>query len=176
MTEHVLSLSARLGLAWKILTDGIYAARISATTTSDAPAQPNAPPAPQLQRAAPDSALQLLGLLQQEGRFIDFLQEDVSQFADAEIGGAARVVHQGCRKVLEKQFTIEPISSQDEGSSVTLEAGFKASDYRLTGNVIGQAPFKGTLTHRGWRATATDLPRVADGHDVNVLAPAEVEL
>ena len=174
MTEKALSLSARFGLAWKILTDGVFAAQISKHET---PAQPPvAQPPPQLHSAPPDSALQLLGLLQQEGRFIDFLQEDISQYSDADIGGAARVVHQGCRSVLQKQLQIEPISAQDEGSRLTLEAGFSASEYRLTGNVVGQAPFTGTLTHRGWRATAINLPKITDGHDVRVLAPAEVEL
>jgi hypothetical protein len=32
-----------------------------------------------LKEAPPDAALQLLGLLQQEGRFIDFLEEEVAR-------------------------------------------------------------------------------------------------
>jgi hypothetical protein len=32
---------------------------------------------------------------------------------------------------------------------------------RLTGNVVGKAPFKGTLSHRGWRATDVRLPQLA---------------
>jgi len=47
---------------------------------------------------------------------------------------------------------------------------------RLTGNVVGRAPFTGSLTHRGWRVTETRLPKVAAGHDLSILAPAEVEL
>ncbi len=30
--------------------------------------------------------------------------------------------------------------------------------------------------HRGWRVSQITLPRLAEGHDVRVLAPAEVEL
>src|SRR5436190_15346400 len=37
-------------------------------------------------------------LFQSEARFVDFVQEDVAGYADAEIGAAARVVHEGDRK------------------------------------------------------------------------------
>ena len=53
---------------------------------------------------------------------------------------------------------------------------FDAATVRLTGNVVGQPPFTGTLMHRGWRVTEIKLPKLAEGHDVRVLAPAEVEL
>lgn len=162
----------RLALAWRVLTDPVFAARLR----EPEPAQQSAPQPAPLRSAAPDSALQLLGLLQQEGRLVDFLEEDVSAYSDADIGGAARVVHEGCSKVLRQYFDIEPVSDRDEGARLTLERGFDAGAYRLTGNVVGEPPFKGTLAHRGWRATASRLPKVAEGHDVGVLAPAEVEL
>lgn len=133
-------------------------------------------PPVRLRESEPDAALQLLGLLQQQGRFIDFMQEEVSKFSDAEVGAAARVVHEGCRKALREHLTIEPIREEQEGSGVTLEAGFDASAVRLTGNVIGQPPFTGRLVHRGWRSTQVTLPKVTEGHDVGILAPAEVEL
>jgi len=59
---------------------------------------------------------------------------------------------------------------------LTLAAGFDAATVRLTGNVVGQPPFTGTLMHRGWRVAEIKLPKLAEGHDVRVLAPAEVEL
>lgn len=176
MNETAPSFGARLALAWKILSDSTLAARLSAPPPAPAPPQEPKLEAPPLQQASPDSALQLLGLLQQEGRFIDFLQEDVSQYSDAEIGGAARVVHQGCQKVLQQQFEIEPISNKEEGSRMTLETGFDANEYRLTGNVVGEAPFTGTLSHRGWRARRVELPKLSSNHNVNILAPAELEL
>jgi hypothetical protein len=46
--------------------------------------------------------------MQREARFVDFIQEDVAPYTDAEIGAAARVVHEGCRKVLREHFTIAP--------------------------------------------------------------------
>ena len=131
---------------------------------------------PSLRETPPDSALQLLALLQREGRLIDFLEENVSAYSDAEIGGAARVVHEGCHKVLHEYLRLEPARTEAEGARLTLAAGFDAATVRLTGNVVGQPPFTGTLMHRGWRVTEIKLPRLAEGHDVRVLAPAEVEL
>ena len=124
----------------------------------------------------PDAALQLLGLFQREARLIDFTQEDLSSYSDADIGGAARVVHEGCCKVLRDYFTIVPVRPEAEGSRLTLPGGFDASAIRLTGNVVGQAPFKGSLSHRGWRAVDVRLPHLTPSHDVSVLAQAEVAL
>ena len=122
------------------------------------------------------SALQLLGLLQREARFVDFVQEDVVGYTDAEVGAAARVVHEGCRKVLGAHFSIAPVRNEPEGSRVTLAAGFDATAVRLTGNVVGQAPFTGTLGHRGWRVTEARLPQLTDDKAAAILAQAEVEL
>lgn len=144
-----------------------------------APAPTTAPAAPApvvLKEATPDAALQLLALLQRDARLIDFTQEDLSSYCDADIGGAARVVHEGCSKVLREHFTLLPVRPEAEGTRLTLAPGFDARAIRLTGNVVGQAPFKGSLSHRGWRASDVRLPRLAEGHDVTVLAQAEVEL
>ena len=122
------------------------------------------------------AALQLLGLLQREARFVDFIQEDVAPYTDAEIGAAARVVHEGCRKVLREHFSIQPVRSEAEGSRVTLQAGFDAAAVRLTGNVVGQAPFTGTLGHRGWQVTDVKLPQLTDPQAARIIAQAEVEL
>jgi hypothetical protein len=130
----------------------------------------------QLTEANPDAALQLLGLLQQEARFLDFIGEDVSQYSDTDIGAAARVVHDGCSKIIKQHFDVMPVRTDKENSRVTLQKGFDASENRITGNIVGKPPFTGTLLHRGWRAVKVDLPRLAPGHDVNVLAPAEIEL
>ena len=78
--------------------------------------------------------------------------------------------------MLREHFDIVPVRAETEGSRVTLPAGFDAAAVRLTGNVTGSAPFNGSLAHRGWRAAEVRLPRLADGHDARVLAPAEVEL
>ncbi len=137
---------------------------------------PAAPAAAPLRQADTDAALQLLSLLQREARLIDFAGEDLSGYADAQIGSAARLVHEGCAKVLREHFSIVPVREEAEGSRITLPAGFDAAAVRLTGNVVGQPPFSGSLSHRGWRATEVRLPRLAERHDARVLAPAEVEL
>lgn len=129
-----------------------------------------------LREATPDAALQLLALLQREGRLVDFLEEDVAQFADAQIGAAARAVHEGCRKALREHVPLVSIRAEEEGTSITLPKGFDAKSIRVTGNVTGDPPFKGKVAHRGWRATEVKLPKMSEGHDASVIAPAEVEL
>ena len=86
------------------------------------------------------------------------------------------MVHEGCSKVLREHFSLAPVRTEAEGSRLTLPPGFDARAVRLTGHVVGQAPFSGQLSHRGWRATEVRLPQLAEGHDVTVLAQAEVEL
>jgi hypothetical protein len=173
-------ISIAIGAFFRALSDAEYAARL--TRIDDAPqaaAAPTPAPAPApvpLRVATPDAALQLLSLLQREARLIDFTQENLSAYSDADIGAAARVVHEGCSKVLREHFTIEPVRSEAEGSRIVLEDGFDASAVRLTGNVVGTAPFRGALSHRGWRAASVRLPKLAEAHDAAILAPAEVEL
>ena len=120
--------------------------------------------------------MQLLGLLQRDARLLDFAHEDLAGYSDADIGAAARLVHEGCRKVLAEHFTVENVRSESEGSRITLNEGFDAAAVRLTGNVVGKPPFSGTLGHRGWRVTDVRLPKLAESHDARILAPAEVEL
>jgi hypothetical protein len=121
-------------------------------------------------------ALQLLALLQREGRLVDFLQQDLAGFGDAEIGAATRVVHDGCKRALTRHVKVAPIRNEAEGAKVTLEAGYAPAQIKLTGNVAGSAPYRGVLRHRGWRAESIDLPRAVGDHDARVLAPAEIEL
>ena len=191
-SNNLPSFGSRISLAFgaffKTLGDAEFAARVRddgvgpavapATAPASAPvaAPAPAPAAAPLREATPEAALQLLSLFQREARLIDFTQENLSGYSDADIGAAARVVHEGCSKVLREHFTIDAVRSEAEGSRVTLPEGFDASAVRLTGNVVGKAPFTGTLSHRGWRASSVRLPKLAEAHDAKVLAPAEVEL
>ncbi len=178
-----LPFAARFVLAFtcffRVLFDGALAARVRAALT-DAPALP-APPAPEPEpaRQAPPSvvpAMQLLALFQREGRLVDFLKQDVASFSDSDIGAAARVVHEGCRKALGAHAEIEPVRSEEEGAKLTLEAGFDPSRVKLTGNVQGSAPYRGTLRHKGWQLKKLELPSLVEGHDPHLLYSAEVEL
>jgi len=138
--------------------------------------QASAPEPVVLKEATPDAALQLLGLLQKEARFIDFIKEDLAAFSDADIGIAARVVHEGCNKAINEHFTLTAIRNEQEGSKITLPEGFDAAEVRLTGNIVGTAPFTGTLVHKGWQVTGIRLPMLTSGHNAAIVAPAEVEL
>jgi len=186
-------LSVALGSFFAILGDGELAANVrrlrDAGPASVAPAaatpapaaapvaKPQPAPAPAvIKEATPDAALQLLGLLQRNARFVDFVEEDIAGYADADIGAAARIVHEGCRATLRDHFAIRPVRSEAEGARVTLPAGFDAAAVRLTGNVVGEAPFSGSLTHRGWRVEEVRLPQLVKTHDASIIAPAEVEL
>lgn len=134
------------------------------------------PPPIVLKESTPDAALQLLGLLQKEARFLDFIQENVAAYSDADVGIAARVVHEGCSKVIKEHFTLDTVFHEPEGSKVTLEQGFDATRVRLTGNIVGNAPFTGHLIHKGWQVSQMNLPKLTSGHDAKIIAPAEVEL
>jgi hypothetical protein len=170
-----VSFFGRLGMALRLLFNAGFARQVvSALNRPVAPAPVAAPKLPPERVNAP--ALLLLGGLQREGRFIDFLQQDVAGFSDEEVGAAARVVHAGCRKVLQQYFTVAPALEGTEGEPATIPQGFDAQRIRLTGNVAGQPPFRGTLKHHGWVAKELRLPSLAESLDPRVIAPAEVEL
>ncbi len=180
-----------LAFAWlfRAWGDGTFAARVKSLDSGAAAERPSLPPRPtptperapstppvDLGAVRREAALALLSLLQREGRLVDFLEQDIASFSDADVGAAARVVHAGCRKALRSHVPVAAIESESEGSRVKLEPGYAISSYKLTGNVAGSAPYNGVLRHKGWRATRCELPETTPGHDVNVLFPAEVEL
>ena len=132
------------------------------------------PPKTPFEEQAP--ALHLLSILQRDGRFVDFLQEDVAGFSDAEVGAAARIVHEGCRTAFKQYVTLEPVRKEQEGAPVTVEKGFDPGLVRLSGNVVGEPPYKGKLAHAGWRVKTVNLPARPATFDPAIVAPAEVEL
>lgn len=142
------------------------------TPAKPAISQKQAPPKP-----ARSEAITLLAALQREGRFVDFLKEELAGFSDAQIGAVARDLHRDCGKVVERMFAIQPLLSDAEGASVEVPSGFDAGRYRLVGNVSGTPPFRGALVHHGWQATACELPAWVGGDAAaRVIAPAEIEL
>jgi uncharacterized protein DUF2760 len=163
-------------VAWLVVAPLALALLIAFVLVRPAPAAAaeSAPPPPP---AEPDhaAALRLLGVLQEEGRFVDFLSEDLAPYPDAQIGAAARGIHEGCRKALGERLAFEPVLRASEGDTVTVEPGFDPAAIRLTGNVTGAPPFRGVLRHAGWRVTRTAFP-ARRGQDPHILAPAEVEI
>jgi hypothetical protein len=140
---------------------------------AEQPKQKAAPAAP-----AGDGAVQLLALLQREGRLVDFLEEDLGAFGDAQVGAAVRDIHRGCRKVLSEHFALEPVMPGQENQPVRVDRGFDQAAIRLVGNVTGEPPYSGALRHHGWRVTRVTLPNEAGAllTQPAIVAPAEVEL
>jgi len=135
---------------------------------------PAAKPAPQARPS--DGALQILGLLQRDSRLIDFLMEDISAYADDQVGAAVRNLHDQCRDSLNRYLRLAPVIDAVEGSFTKLETNDPAT-VKLLGNVpvSGKAP-GGILRHKGWRAEKIDLPPTPPSQSVTVIAPAEVEV
>lgn len=106
---------------------------------------------------------------------MDFIQQDISRFPDNEVGAAARVVHEGCRRALGSHATIVSVRTEAEGTPVVV-GPTDGDRIKLTGDVSGSAPYKGVLRHRGWRIEALKLPQRVGTQDLSVVAPAEVEL
>lgn len=127
-------------------------------------------------RPPEEGALHLLAILQRDGRFVDFLKEDIAGFKDADIGAAARLVHQGCKKALDAYFTLAPVKTEAEGTAVVVDKGFDANQIRLAGDVKGEPPYKGSLAHGGWKAVEVKLPERPGHVDQRIVAPAEIEV
>jgi hypothetical protein len=187
VTNDTLPLSTRLWFAWicffQVLFDAAFAARVwsarrlgPAPATATATATSTSTPTPTSTSTSTPTALLLLSLFQREGRLVDFLEQDITAFSDADVGAAARVVHGGCRKVLHAHAAIEPVRSEEEGTRVTVAAGFDADALKLVGDVRGEPPHDGVLRHRGWRLRKFELPQTIGAHDTRIIAPAEVEL
>ena len=190
MTEASLSLFARLWLAiscfFRVVFDPSLARGVERALRSAEPAlreTSTREPEREAARATPTGAnadhtgaLGVLALMQREGRLVDFLQQEIDAFKDAEIGSAARLVHAGCRKALLRHFKIGKIRPEAEGASVTVPEGFDGRSVKLTGNVQGSAPYRGVLRHAGWRAESVELPALVAGYDASIIAAAEVEL
>jgi len=146
------------------------------TRVAAAPTQRTAEPGPEESEKKYDRAVQVLALLQREGRLIDFLAEDVAPYPDAQLGAAVRSVHESCRQVLERYLKLEPIIASEEDRPVTVQAGFDPASIKVIGNLTGKPPLRGLLRHRGWRATQVNLPNLPEGEGSRVVAPAEVEI
>ena len=144
------------------------------------PAAEPARPAPERPQAANADAeiVHFLAMLQEKGRLVDFVMDDINAYSDAQVGAAARVVHAGCRGVLQEHFMIDPVRPEQEGSTVQVPAGYSAGEYRLVGKIAGSAPFSGVLVHRGWKTNMVKLPQLLRGATdrLPAIAPAEVEV
>jgi hypothetical protein len=154
---------------WRTLRNQEFADKVQ--TLLDGDAKPAGPPKPS---GAP---LRLLTLMQRgDGRFLDFVLEDVTTATDDNIAAAVKAMQPVWQRTLREHLVLEPVRPEQEGSTVEVPAGFDPSAVLLTGNVTGRPPFRGTLKHPGWRVREIKLPPPPQGQDEFVIMPAEVEL
>src|SRR5262249_25094274 len=136
----------------------LFKGRLPAALQSVQAPAPAAPaPAPPTVDGS-DRAVQVLALMQRDGRLIDFLMEDLTAYADAQIGAAVRDVHAGSGGVLPPYVTLEPILAGKEGERTSVSQDLDPALVRLVGNVTGHPPSPGTLLHHGWRVSRIELP------------------
>lgn len=171
VAEEVRALFDRRALA----RAGHGAGVVKAEAPPARPAEPKKPPQPPA--PARSEALTLLATLQREARLVDFLNEPLAGYTDAQIAAAAREVHRDCGRVLDRLFALAPAVSQEEGTELEVPAGFDAGRYRLAGSVVGEPPFRGRLVHHGWEAAKCELPAwTGSASAARIVAPVEVEL
>jgi hypothetical protein len=171
-----------MALALYLVVDALLRRRRDAGAVPPV-AAPAPTPAPQVLAAREEAAqaggaLVLLSQLQEKGRFVDFLMEDITAFPDAQVAAATRVVHQGCAAVIREYFDISPVHAGKEGERVTVDAA-DPGRYRLSGKVAGNGPYAGVVVHRGWRTAKLALPRFTrpiDSTSPNIITPIEIEV
>lgn len=120
--------------------------------------------------------LHMIGLLQREGRLLDFFSENLENYEDAQIGATVRNIQENCKKVINRYLPLQPVVSQEEGETITLQANFDATAIKLMGQVGGSPPFTGLVRHRGWRVKKVVLPELSGNPDPDIIVPAEVEI
>jgi hypothetical protein len=165
----------RVKLAFAAFFTILFKGRLPAALQTSAPSPP--PVAASVAgNDSPDRAIQMLALLQRDGRLIDFLMEDLGAYSDAQIGTAVRDVHAGCRRALDHYVALESILDGREGEPTMVAQGLDSAAIRLVGNVAGRPPFHGTLLHRGWRTSRVELPPLGPNASRRIVAQAEVEV
>lgn len=143
--------------------------------------QPAAATAITTEQSCDAAVVQFVARLQEKGRLLDFIMDDIAAYDNESVGAAARIVHQGCCEVLQDSFTIETVFPGEEMESITLADNYDSHSYRLIGKVPEAAPFVGQVLHRGWKTTRVNLPQVvntAEHIEVarSIIAPADVEI
>ncbi len=168
-----LLFNRELSDSFQQLLDGTLVPKIAAAPqTSAAPAKKLAETAP-----ARSDAISLLAALQREARFLDLVNESLDEYSDAQIGAAARDVLRDSGKVIDRMFGLKPLTEIADGSPMETPAAFDPAEFRLTGNVAGEAPFRGSVAHHGWKATRCEVPQWTGKKSAAlIVAPVELEI
>ena len=169
-----MSIGLAFKMFFKVLGNKEFAGQVSAWL--DKPVLAAGKPETKAPAQVRTDAVEVLAALQREGRLVDFLQEKLDGYTDAQIGAAVRDIHRDCGSTLNRFFGIEALSNQAEGSVVTLPSDLDPGTWKLTGQV-GPNARSGKLCHHGWKITRHDIPAWT-GRDTSawVIAPAEVEV
>ena len=77
---------------------------------------PKPEPKPAKKAIVRSDALKLLEALQREARLVDFFQEPLTGYEDAQIGAVVRDLHRQCAATLERMFGLKPIEAAAEGA------------------------------------------------------------
>jgi hypothetical protein len=101
--------------------------------------------------------------------------EDIAGYPDAQVGAAVREIHSGSRRSLAQYVVLEAVLDGAEDQPVSLPS-VDPAQVKVVGRSTGQAPIRGTLRHRGWRADKVSLPPLPPSGAREIVAPAEVEL
>ena len=146
------------------------------TSTSNRLSTGPAMPPVQASKPARSEAITLLATLQREARFVDLVQESLTEYSDAQVGAAARDVLRDCRTVLDRFFDLHPVVDQPEGTPVEIGVDQSTGRYRLTGADSTGLSNQGSLVHHGWEARQCQLPMWSGSEDLALLVvPAELE-
>lgn len=175
----------RIALAFRAFFDLLFSGKlpedivtelglsIKPAKPASAPKPAAAPPAPKAN--ASDGALQMLGIMQRDGRLLDFFLEDIGPYSDEQVGSAARGVHTSVKEVLDRYFQFAPVIDGVEGT-FTQAPGKDPARIKFIGNVPATPPSGGVLRHRGWQVTTVNFPVLPSGQNLKVIAPAELEV
>lgn len=169
-------------LQWMFLRNGLIKALTKAQLSPAKAAKKNKksePPARNLEKEANERRrefLHLFSVLQREGRLMDFLAEELEDYDDDQIGAAVRDIHANCKKTISKYIKPQAVISEEEGGTIEIPSGFDPASIKLTGNVVGEPPFKGIVRHRGWQAKKFELPLLSESQNPLIIAPAEIEI
>lgn len=150
---------------------------VAAGSTPKIESKPAAPAPANLSSPARSEAISLIAALQREARLLDIVTESLDGYSDAQIGAAAKEVLRDTGVVVQRIFGLQPLTDSADGSPLETPTKFDAAEYRLTGSVSGDAPFRGTVAHHGWKATKCEVPKwTGEKSSAMIIAPIELEI
>lgn len=120
-----------------------------------------------------DDLLVFLRLLQEEGRLIDFLKQDITTYDDSQVASASRVVHRGCSSIINKYLSIATVIDSEENSTIDFPKDLLDGSIK----VQGKNGEKIRVIHQGWKLISANIPEIVRDLDAEelLIVPAEGE-